>query len=94
MTPALVVRAVLGLMLVELSVVEQWYRAVMEVLAAGVPVVEVAERYGVSSQGRASTAKPSRPERPGEDARGRGGGSCCQSDSGWIHQMSSSTGNL
>ena len=79
----MVVRAVLGLMLVELSVVEQWYRAVMEVLVAGVPVVEVAERYGVSSQGRASTAKP-----------GGGGGSCCQSDSGWIHQMSSSTGNL
>jgi transposase len=37
-----------GLMLVELSVVEQRYHAVMEVLAAGVPVVEVAERYGVS----------------------------------------------
>src|SRR5829696_3343787 len=35
-------------MLVELSVVEQRYHAVMEVLAAGVPVVEVAERYGVS----------------------------------------------
>src|SRR5262245_24904148 len=35
-------------MLVELSVVEQRYHAGMEVLAAGVPVVEVAERYGVS----------------------------------------------
>jgi transposase InsO family protein len=35
-------------MLVELSVVEQRYHAVMEVLIAGVPVVEVAERYGVS----------------------------------------------
>ncbi|HEY2833452.1 MAG TPA: IS481 family transposase [Sporichthyaceae bacterium] len=35
-------------MLVELSVVEQRYHAVMEVLSAGVPVVEVAERYGVS----------------------------------------------
>lgn len=35
-------------MLVELSVVEQRYHAVMEVLAAGVPVIEVAERYGVS----------------------------------------------
>ena len=35
-------------MLVELSVVEQRYHAVMEVLAGGVPVAEVAERYGVS----------------------------------------------
>jgi transposase-like protein len=35
-------------MLVELSVVEQRYHAVMEVLSGGVPVVEVAERYGVS----------------------------------------------
>jgi uncharacterized protein YjcR len=35
-------------MLVELSVVEQHYYAVMEVLSGGVPVVEVAERYGVS----------------------------------------------
>ena len=33
-------------MLWELSVVEQRYRAVLEV-RAGVPVVEVAERYGV-----------------------------------------------
>jgi hypothetical protein len=33
-----------GLMLVELSVVEQRYHAVMEVLSAGAPVVEVAER--------------------------------------------------
>lgn len=36
----------LGLMLVELSVVEQRYHAVMEVLA-GIPVVEVAARYRV-----------------------------------------------
>jgi hypothetical protein len=36
--------------LVELSVVEQRYHAVMEVLASGVPVTEVAERYGVSRQ--------------------------------------------
>jgi transposase len=35
-------------MLVELSVVEQHYHAVMEVVCGGVPVVEVAERYGVS----------------------------------------------
>jgi transposase-like protein len=34
--------------LVELSVVEQRYHAVMEVLAGGVPVTGVAERYGVS----------------------------------------------
>ena len=36
-------------MLVELSVVEQRYHAVMEVVA-GVPVTEVAARYGVSRQ--------------------------------------------
>lgn len=35
-------------MLVELSVVEQRYHAVMEVLSAGAQVTEVAERYGVS----------------------------------------------
>ena len=35
-------------MLVELSVVEQRYHAVLEVLEARLPVVEVAERYGVS----------------------------------------------
>jgi transposase InsO family protein len=38
-----------GLALVELSVVEQRYRAVLEV-EAGCPVTEVAERYGVSRQ--------------------------------------------
>jgi hypothetical protein len=37
-----------GLMLVELSVVEQRYHAVMEVVCGGIPVVEIAERYGVS----------------------------------------------
>src|SRR5690348_1856814 len=37
------------LMLWELSVTEQRYRAVLEVLA-GVPVTEVADRYGVSRQ--------------------------------------------
>jgi transposase InsO family protein len=36
------------LVLVELSVLEQRYHAVMEVLAGRVPVTEVAERYGVS----------------------------------------------
>ena len=36
-------------MLWELSVTEQRYRAVLEVMA-GVPVTEVAERYGVSRQ--------------------------------------------
>lgn len=35
-------------MLVELSVVQQRYHAVMEVLSAGAPVVEVADRYAVS----------------------------------------------
>ena len=37
-------------MLVELSVMEQRYKAVMEVLEARIPVTEVAERYGVSRQ--------------------------------------------
>jgi transposase-like protein len=37
------------LALFELSVVEQRYRAVLDA-AAGVPVIEVAERYGVSRQ--------------------------------------------
>ena len=37
-------------MLVELSVMEQRYKAVMEVLEAHVPVSEVAEHYGVSRQ--------------------------------------------
>lgn len=37
-------------MLVELSVVEQRYQAVMEVLQDGLKVTEVAERYGVSRQ--------------------------------------------
>ena len=37
------------LMLWELSVTEQRYRAVLEVVA-GVPVTEVADRYGVSRQ--------------------------------------------
>jgi hypothetical protein len=39
-----------GLMLVELSVVEQRYHAVMEVLVSGGPVVEVAERYRMSRE--------------------------------------------
>ena len=37
-------------MLVELGVVEQRYRAVLEVLDEGVPVTEVARRYGVARQ--------------------------------------------
>ena len=37
-------------MLVELSVVEQRYHAVMEVLAAGASKTDVAARYGVSRQ--------------------------------------------
>ena len=35
-------------MVVELSVTEQRYHAVMEVVSGGVPIVEVAARYGVS----------------------------------------------
>ena len=37
-------------MLVELGVVEQRYRAVLEVLEDGAPVTEVARRYGVARQ--------------------------------------------
>jgi transposase-like protein len=37
-------------MLVELSVVEQRYQAVLAVIRDGVPVVEVAGRFGVSRQ--------------------------------------------
>jgi hypothetical protein len=37
--------------LVESSVVEQRYHAVMEVVAGLVPVTEVAQRYGVSRLG-------------------------------------------
>ena len=37
-------------MLVELSVVEQRYQAVLAVIRDGVPVVQVASRYGVSRQ--------------------------------------------
>ena len=40
---------ILGLVLMELSAMEQRYHAVMEVLA-GAPVTEVAERFGVSRQ--------------------------------------------
>jgi hypothetical protein len=42
-----VCRAEPGPMLVELSLVEQRYHAVMEVVAAQVPITEVAARYGV-----------------------------------------------
>ena len=37
-------------MLVELSVVEQRYQAVLAVIRDGVPIVEVASRFGVSRQ--------------------------------------------
>lgn len=37
-------------MLVELGVVEQGYRVVLEVLQEGAPVTEVARRYGVARQ--------------------------------------------
>jgi len=40
---------ILGLVLMELSAMEQRYHTVMEVLA-GAPVTEVAERFGVSWQ--------------------------------------------
>jgi transposase len=37
-------------MLVELSVVEQRYQAVLAVIRDGIPVTEVASRFGVSRQ--------------------------------------------
>jgi hypothetical protein len=43
-------------MLVELSVVERRYHAVMEVVSGGIPVVEVSERYGCPVTAPASTA--------------------------------------
>ena len=43
-------------MLVELSVVEQRYHAVMEVVCGGVPLVEVAERRGPFRSLRFNTA--------------------------------------
>lgn len=50
-------------MLWELSVTEQRYRAVLEV-RAGVPVIEVAERYGVSRQSLHAWLRRYRDERP------------------------------
>ncbi len=44
------------LMLVELSVVEQRYQAVLAVIRDGVPVVEVARRFDVSRQAEPHTA--------------------------------------
>ena len=44
-------------MLWELSVTEQRYRAVLEVMA-GVPVTEVAERYGVSGEESTPAYRP------------------------------------
>ena len=82
-------------MLVELGVVEQRYRAVLEVLEEGTPVTEVARRYGVARQtvhqwlaryandgGLAGLAD--RSSRPGSycDAS-PGSGACCWVASGW-----------
>ena len=47
-----------GLMFVELSVIDQRYHAVMEVLSAWSPVVEVAERYGGAPQDRVDLDAP------------------------------------
>jgi hypothetical protein len=49
-------------MLVKLSIVEQRYHAVMEVVCGGIPVVEVAERYRVSHQDCARLAGRYRQE--------------------------------
>ena len=45
-------------MLLELTVAEQRFNAVMEVLRDGLTVIEVAERYGVSRQSRPQLAAP------------------------------------
>jgi Homeodomain-like domain-containing protein len=47
--------------LVELGVVEQRYRAVLEVLEDGAPVTEVARRYGVARQTVHEWLAPSPP---------------------------------
>src|SRR5207247_6353474 len=49
-TSSFLIRDALPSMLVELSVVEQRYQAVLAVIRDGVPVVEVASRFGVSRQ--------------------------------------------
>lgn len=57
-------------MLVELSVVEQRYQAVLEVLQDGLTMTEVAECYGFSRQDPSPlvpalrTERPQRPRRP------------------------------
>lgn len=45
-------------MLVELSVVEQRYQAVLAVIRDGVPVVEAASRFGVSRQASEARHRP------------------------------------
>ena len=50
MTPAPLIRDTLPSMLVELSVVEQRYQAVLAVIRDGVPIVQVARRFDVSRQ--------------------------------------------
>jgi transposase len=53
-------------MLVELSVVEQRYQAVLAVIRDGVPIVEVASRMGVSRQAvhRWAPAEPPGSRKP------------------------------
>lgn len=65
--------------LVELTVTEQRYRAVLEV-HAGVPVVEVAERFGVFRQAVHRWVGWYRDEAPGRVVRVQPGSvrlSCC-----------------
>ena len=59
-------------MLVDLSVVEQRYHGVMEVLAGGVPVTEVAERYGGVAQVGARVAEPVSGRGSGRTGQGSG----------------------
>ena len=59
-------------MILELTVTEQRYHAVLEVLVAGVSVTAVAERYGVSRQSVHTWPTPSHPESPQPGARSSG----------------------
>jgi hypothetical protein len=58
--------------LVELGVVEQRYRAVLEVLEEGVWVTEVACRHGVARQANLGSFTPGRCVRPEGSAGGNG----------------------
>jgi len=80
-------RKEVGIVLMELSVMDQRYQAVMEVLRDGISVIEVAERYVVARQtvsqldhqiqerGRGGSCRPIPPSQvvPSPDLQGGGG---------------------